>query len=635
MRKIHLFYLGIIFLLSNAFSLNAQDNITCGFDLLHEKHMKENEVARDAMLKFESIWQDALSSFDEQSLQSFLQSEDSIYEIPLVFHIIHPNKAIGTNFNPTDQTIESVVDYLNDVFATTWPQYPSVNNGGAKINIKFVLAKRDPDCNPTTGINRINTATALSPALAASYEANGVRLSSSNGISEVQVKNLSRWDNESYYNIWVVNKIDGWSGYTSGGGVVGYAYFPGASATVDGTVIMEAFNKPGQMTLPHEIGHGLALYHTFQDGCGSQASCATTGDRVCDTDPHSQVNGCPTGTNPCTGSSWQPVVHNIMNYGTCQNRFTNQQGERMIWALQNLRSGLINSLGGVAPGGNDSILPPSAASCIPVSNPNMYRIGNSSLKIENNFHYISTNYPEPESEYYRDFNESTCLSAAYQPIALTKGEIYNVISEHYYNDQNTKVWIDYNNDGVLTENEVFFSTFGSSSNESPSTNNILYYDKSSFEIPQDAVENTVLRMRVINEYVNDGDFTSCDNLVRGRTIDFSVILSSDNDDEEEEEEEEEEEDEISISETNQIGKLSISPNPFDNYLDIRSEKNFKGVLKIINVIGQEVYVQDNLHIEAGGKFTLSFDDLPLKTNMYHLVLISDDGQVIQEKIMKN
>lgn len=619
MKKIKLFYLGIIFLLSNAFSLNAQDNITCGFDLLHEKHMKENEAARDAMLQFENIWQDALSSFDEQSLQSFLQSEDSIYEIPLVFHIIHPDKHVGTRYNPSNQDIEDVVDYLNQVFAATWPQYPSVNNGGAKINIKFVLAKRDPDCNPTTGINRINTATALSPALAASYEANGVRLSSSNGISDVQVKNLSRWDNESYYNIWVVNKIDGWSGYTSGGGVVGYAYFPGASASIDGTVIMEAFNKPGRMTLPHEIGHGLAIYHTFQGGCADPNDCGSTGDYICDTDPHSQVNGCPTGTNSCTGDSWQPVVHNIMNYGTCQNRFTNQQGERMILALQNLRPGLINSLGGVAPGDEESTPTPDPANCTPETNTNGYMIGNSKFKIENKFQYISPNYPQPESEYYRDYTVSSCSSVPYEPIQLTKGENYNIISEHYYNDQNTKVWIDYNNDGALTEDEVFFTSLSLSSNTSSSTSNVHYYNENSFEIPHDAVENTPLRMRVINEYIHVGDISSCDNLPRGRALDFTVILSS----------------AVSISETNQIGKLSISPNPFDNYLDIRSEKNFKGVLKIINVIGQEVYVQDNLHIEAGGKYTLSFDDLPLKTNMYHLVLISDDGQVIQEKIMKN
>ncbi len=618
MKNKLLFYFGILFFLTSSLYSNAQDQITCGFDLLHEKHMKENEAAREAMLKFEGIWQNALNEVDVNKLQSALQSGDSIYEIPLVFHIIHPDKHVGTSYNPSNQDIESVVDYLNDVFAATWSNYPDVNNGGTKINIKFVLAKRDPECNPTTGINRINTATALSPTLAAAYEANGVKLSTSNGISDGHIKNLSRWDNENYYNIWVVNKIDGWSGYTSGGGVVGYAYFPGASANIDGTVIMEAFNKPGQMTLPHELAHGLAIYHTFQGGCADPQDCGSTGDYICDTDPHSQVNGCPTGINPCTGDSWQPVVHNIMNYGTCQNRFTVQQGERMILALQSLRPGLLNSLGGIAPGEEDSSPTPDAAVCTPETNTNSFAVGNSSLKIESYLNYISPQYPKPESTYYRDYTESSCSSVPYEPITLTRGESYNIISEHYYNDQNTKIWIDYNNDGELTEDEVFFSTLELTSSNSQNTTLVKYYDANSLAVPSHAVVNTPIRMRVINEYKDGNEFYACDNLPRGRALDFTVIINP----------------ALSISDYNEIGKLNISPNPFDNYLDIESEKAFKGALKIINVLGQEVYAQEGLQIQGGGKLQIRLDELPLATSLYHLMLINEDGQVVHKKIMK-
>lgn len=150
----------------------------------------------------------------------------------------------------------------------------------------------------------------------------------------------------------MVSKIDGWDGYSPGGGVAGYAYFPGAPSGLDGTVIMERYNAPGQTTLPHEIGHAMSLYHTFQNGC-VLGDCLLTGDMICDTDPHDQpasVGTCPSGTNPCTGNSWEPVGNNFMNYTNCTNRFTDGQKERMKLALITQRSSLITSLGGTALG---------------------------------------------------------------------------------------------------------------------------------------------------------------------------------------------------------------------------------------------------------------------------------------------
>src|SRR5690554_5017781 len=278
MKNVHLLYLSVFLILFKFSTLNAQQDYVCGFDLLHQKQIKENSSYKAKQEKFNSIWQNAISNLDKQKLISLHQNQDIVYEIPLVFHIIHPNSPLGSAFNPTDQEIEEVVTYLNQSFAATYPFYPDVNNGGTKVNIQFTLAKRDPDCQPTNGIVRINTSTVLPSNIANQYEEYGVDYYNNEGILDSQLKDLSRWDNSTYYNIWVVNKIDGWSGYDPGGGVAGYAYLPGAPPELDGTVIMEAFNKVGQIALTHELGHGLALYHTFEDGCADPVDCATTGD---------------------------------------------------------------------------------------------------------------------------------------------------------------------------------------------------------------------------------------------------------------------------------------------------------------------------------------------------------------------
>ncbi len=215
----------------------------------------------------------------------------ALYTIPVVVHIIHTGAAVGTTYNPTDAQIQSAINYLNQVYEGTLPGIEGVG----EIQINFALATRDENCNPTTGITRTDGSGI------ANYTALGVNANNTTGVDETTIKNLVRWDPYRYYNIWVVNRIDSKDG-TSGSFIGGFAYFPGAPPTLDGTILLATQMQTGRKTLPHEIGHAFSLYHPFEGSsgatCPTNADCANEGDEICDTDPITLPAGfvCRTGT---------------------------------------------------------------------------------------------------------------------------------------------------------------------------------------------------------------------------------------------------------------------------------------------------------------------------------------------------
>jgi hypothetical protein len=287
------------------------------------------------------------------------------YSIPVVVHVIHTGGAIGTIYNPTDAQILGAIAYLNNVYNGSIPG----TEGAGDLQIQFVVAQRDPNCNPTTGINRVDGSGL------AGYVSGGVNNATTLGANDASVKGLIDWDHNQYYNVWIVNKIDGNDG-TSGQFVAGYAYMPGIVANLDGIVMLATQMVAGQKTLPHEIGHAFNLYHPFNlssqtTPCPSNSNCSAEGDQVCDTDPIAEnINwttgvidfSCRTGQpNPCTGTNYNDSTEsNYMNYTNCYNLFTNGQKARMLGSAAGAyRSGLTTSMGG---------LPPSAGGCGPMIN---------------------------------------------------------------------------------------------------------------------------------------------------------------------------------------------------------------------------------------------------------------------------
>ena len=139
----------------------------------------------------------------------------------------------------------------------------------------------------------------------------------------------------------------------SGGGFLGYAYYPTivgtASEVLDGLVLaygtLPGAAQPGISDIPgffynfgdtgvHEVGHYLGLAHTFE------GHCSPTNDAVADTPAEKSPDFyCTVGRNSCKDSGGTvelDPIHNFMDYSDdlCLFEFTPGQGDRMSiqWA---------------------------------------------------------------------------------------------------------------------------------------------------------------------------------------------------------------------------------------------------------------------------------------------------------------
>jgi Pregnancy-associated plasma protein-A len=317
-RKIYFRLMSFILFFFFISKMNGQ---FCGFDECY------------AGLNINNPSQEAIFEQNNQLLQnaiklrnsSNLQFTDKLI-VPVVFHVIYLNEPVGDGTNIPSSKINECLDDLN-------AKFNNANQLGINTNIEFCLAVRDPQGNPTTGINRV------SGLGIANYENVGITTSG----NEYAIKNLSRWPNQDYYNIWIVSEINGNNG---GAGVQGFAYFPGSPEYFDGTVIMSNLVGSGSNNnvLVHEIGHALNLFHTFNGDCpsGNENLCnqgiglecpsnlnpTTEGDQCSDTEPHKRiVGGCdPLGQNQCMSplSSNQNFIYNYLSYSenSCLTKFS-------------------------------------------------------------------------------------------------------------------------------------------------------------------------------------------------------------------------------------------------------------------------------------------------------------------------
>jgi hypothetical protein len=263
----------------------------------------------------------------------------AIINIPVVVHVLY-NTA---SQNISDAQIMSQIAVLNQDFAASNADVsliPSVFSGlVSNTQIQFCLAQQTPAGVSTTGIVRKSTTTT-------SFSSNDNVKRNANGGDDA-------WDATKYLNIWVCNL---------GGGLLGYAQFPGGAASTDGVVInYTAFGNMGTAAAPyglgrtttHEVGHWLNLRHIWGD-----ASCGN--DQVGDTPTQQTSNfGCPTFPHvTCSNGANGDLFMNYMDYtdDACMYMFTAGQSSRMnaLFATGGSRVGLLSSMG-CLPGGSTPV----------------------------------------------------------------------------------------------------------------------------------------------------------------------------------------------------------------------------------------------------------------------------------------
>jgi hypothetical protein len=472
MKKLSL--LSMLMLFAGITSI-AQSIEPCGFDTKHQQKMLTDHQYENSVRTVDNRWIKYMSMASTAML--IYTPSGYVYEVPTVVHVLHTGGAVGSAYNPDSTKIAQMIDYLNKSYAAVSP-FPDTTSGGCRIPLRFVLAKRTPSGAATNGIVRLNASSIPN------YTAFGANASGSSGVDDQTIMAFSRWTPSDYYNVYSVNKIDGNDLYSSGG-IAGFAYFPG-SPTVDGMIVCASQIKSGSTTVSHEFGHAFSLRHTFEgDGGGSvcppTTSCATTGDLVCDTEPHkrsaSYPGWCPpTDFNACTGGSFKNVQNNIMDYTNCPpNRYTAGQRTRVLNVLDNERTGFKTSVGSVAPTGS------IVASCVPTSSTSTAGVGPYIVSFNGND--VWTGSLSMENAAYVDHSYT-------QQSYVSRGVAYPITVQTRGSRQVVKVYIDYNNDGDFVDaGENVFSNTGATSGTIAHTG--------SFTIPTTATTCTWLRMRVV------------------------------------------------------------------------------------------------------------------------------------------
>ena len=234
-----------------------------------------------------------IEQFTEHWINRISQSRavPTIITIPVVVHVVHNN----ASENISDAQIQSQIDVLNEDLRKLNADVVNVpaefSSLAADIQIEFCLASIDPSGAATSGITRTFT--------------NNFSFSTNDVVKFNSFGGKDAWPSNKYFNIWSCDL----------GSTLGYAQFPGGSASTDGIVVnYRYFGRGGTAQVPfdkgrtatHEVGHWLNLRHIWGDAfCGN--------DFIGDTPTQSGPSfGCP--GYPQFSCSSSDMFMNYMDY---------------------------------------------------------------------------------------------------------------------------------------------------------------------------------------------------------------------------------------------------------------------------------------------------------------------------------
>ncbi|MFH2142066.1 MAG: M43 family zinc metalloprotease [Bacteroidota bacterium] len=320
--------------------------IPSGTQLLIERALNKPEVVNQ-INEFENIIQQIINQGNFKSSTN--------YTIPVVFHVISP-----TSVNPslwvTTTRIEEQLQVLNDAFAGNFNSgnFDPPNN----TNIRFCLAVNDDDENPIASTTYYGTPSGHDGI---TYESHDDFTNNNMGgqVPFGQQALMDRYANnfppDKYLNVYIVdNIIDG----SSTSMICGYSPMPeiqNPNDPMNGVVIdMEAFgsnyfSNPNTitntdilnagydhgLTLVHEVGHYINLWHVFQGGCSGTDYCNDTYPQLVNS------SGCVVGQQSC---GTVDNIHNFMDYSSdhCRNTYSLDQIDRFHICIDYLKTDLVS-----------------------------------------------------------------------------------------------------------------------------------------------------------------------------------------------------------------------------------------------------------------------------------------------------
>lgn len=291
--------------------------------------------------------------------KAYAFSENHRYKLPVVFHTLYWNQNNKQHYVEEAQ-LQKLLERVNYYYA----------NSGVDMNVEFIMAEEDPDGNRLTepGINRKK------------WQYTTMDCSIFMGSGQEQYKKLL-WDTDRYVNVVLYNFSDPL--------VMGIAQFPWMPAPYElpgaGQMAQGAdpdsnpypqcvsinnkyiYDLPDEgdvysmsnvaVTLSHELGHFLGLYHAFNQQNNGNTNTNEDTDYCMDTPPYNKYlydnalnayfNTHPEITSKSSKDYLKYVMRtnsknmeqfrstNIMDYAISDaNRFTAEQAARVKYTLQ-------------------------------------------------------------------------------------------------------------------------------------------------------------------------------------------------------------------------------------------------------------------------------------------------------------
>ena len=334
----------VLFLVFTSYG-KTQNVKTCKSHEHFEQKLENNPSLRESYLSLQK-------EIDQHLILNGKELIGDLIIIPVVFHVIHNGDPIGVQENMSDELITAQLQQINDDFSrmnadagNTPDEFVSI---AANTQIQFCLAELDPTGATATGIVRthiddlpnVNESDCWTPSYI-----------------DANIITPLIWDRDNYLNIFSVIGIDELSnGNCDFFSTLGYAQFPGGSASTDAAVV--SFYTFGSIDMPnplfpnylgrtctHEIGHWLNLSHVWGNG---NSGCSQD-DGIADTpDQFENTGGCPTFPHydNCTTSGNGIMFMNYMDYSddNCMNLFTAGQRGMMRAAINSSRASLLTAL---------------------------------------------------------------------------------------------------------------------------------------------------------------------------------------------------------------------------------------------------------------------------------------------------